>query len=110
MPDFVMRRWDLQALPFPQAPLHVHHRGDEGFAVLTGELDVTLGKEVRRLGAGEFVVVPPGTAHTFATVGESGASILVTMSPNIDALVRELHQVPEDEREALWSRYHSEQV
>ncbi|MCW2794434.1 MAG: hypothetical protein JWO76_3532 [Nocardioides sp.] len=110
MPDFVVRRWDLTPYPFPQAPLHVHRSGDEAFAVLTGELDVTLGPEVRRLGAGEFVVVPAGTAHTFATVDDAPASILVTMSPQIDALVRELHQVPEDERLLVWERYDSSPV
>ena len=102
-----MRRWDLTPHPHPQAPLHVHDRGDEGFVVLTGELDVTLGPDVRRLGVGEFVVVPAGTPHTFATVGELPTSVLVTMTPNIDALVRELHEVPEEERPLVWARHHS---
>ncbi len=110
MPDFVMRRWELTPHPFPQAPLHVHDRGDEGFVVLTGELDVTLDTEVRRLSAGEFIVVPAGTLHTFATVNDAPASVLVTMTPQIDALVRELHEVPEDERAAVWARYDSRPV
>jgi quercetin dioxygenase-like cupin family protein len=110
MPDFVIRRWDLTPHPFPQAPLHVHDGGDEGFVVLTGQLDVTLGTDVRRLGPGEFVVVPAGTAHTFATVDDIAASILVTMTPQIDALVRELHQVPEDERHLVWARHNSRPV
>jgi mannose-6-phosphate isomerase-like protein (cupin superfamily) len=110
MADFVMRRWDLTPYPEPQAPLHVHDRGDEGFVVLAGELDVTLGPEVRRLGPGEFVVVPAGTVHTFATVGELPTSVLVTMTPNIDALVRELHEVPEEERPLVWARHHSRMV
>jgi quercetin dioxygenase-like cupin family protein len=110
MPDFVIRRWDLRPHPFPQAPLHVHDQGDEAFAVLTGALEVTVGQGSTRLAAGEFVVVPAGTAHTFATVGETPASILVTMSPNIDALVRELHQVPEDLRPQVWERHHSRLV
>jgi len=107
MADFVMRRWDLNPVPYPQAPLHVHDRGDEGFVVLTGELDVTLGSEVRRLTAGEFVVVSAGTPHTFATVGDLPTTVLVTMTPQIDALVRELHQVPEEERPLVWARHHS---
>lgn len=75
--------------------------------VLAGALDVTLGSEIRRLVAGEFVVVPAGTTHTFATVDDQPTSILVTMTPQIDALVRELHQVPDEEREAVWARYDS---
>ena len=107
MADFVMRRWDLSPHPFPQAPRHVHDRGDEGFVVLSGKLDVTLGTDVRRLGAGEFAVVPAGTAHTFATVDDVAVSVLVTMTPQIDALVRELHQVPEEERPLVWARHNS---
>ena len=104
---FVIRRWELSPYPGPQAPLHVHHRDDEGFVVLDGLLDVTLGDDVRRLGPGEFVVVPAGTAHTFATVDHTPAVVLATMTSRIDELVRRLHTVPDDERAALWERYAS---
>ncbi len=107
MPDFVMRRWDLSPVPYPQAPLHIHDRGDEAFAVLSGELDVTLGTEVTRLHPGEFVVVPAGTAHTFATVDDLPVSVLVTMAPHIDELIQELHRVPDEERDTVWARYDS---
>jgi quercetin dioxygenase-like cupin family protein len=102
-----MLRWDLQPYPFPQAPLHVHDRGDEAFAVLTGQLDVTIDSEVRRLQAGEFALIEAGTQHTFATVDDTPTSILVAMTPDVDALVRELHQVPEEERTLVWARYNS---
>ncbi len=75
--------------------------------MLTGELDVTMGSGVRRLGAGEFAVVPAGTVHTFATVDGRPASIIVTMTPDIDALVRELHEVADEERPLVWGRHHS---
>jgi hypothetical protein len=39
-----------------------------------------------------------------------GSSSLVTMTPNIDALVRELHEVPEEERPLVWARHHSRMV
>lgn len=107
---FVMRRWDLRPHPFPQAPLHVHDRGDEAFAVLTGRLDVTLGSEVRRLGPGEFALIEAGTPHTFATVDDTPTAVLVAMTPDVDALVRELHDVPEDERPLVWARYDSRTV
>ena len=107
MSAFVLRRWDLRPYSFAQAPLHVHDRGDEGFIVLTGELDVTLGSEVRRLQSGDFVLVDAGTPHTFATVGDTPTSVLVAMTPDVDALVRELHEVPEDERPLVWARYDS---
>lgn len=107
MNDFVIRRWRLEPYPQPQAPLHVHERGDEGFIVLEGRLDVTCDTDVTRLGAGEFVIVRAGTPHTFATVDGDGATVLATMTPEIDALVRALHEVDPDERDAVWARYHS---
>ena len=110
MPAFVLRRWELEPLPVPQAPLHVHDRGDEGFIVLNGLLDVTLGSDVRRLEPGEFVLVEAGTPHTFATVDDVATSVLVAMTPDVDALVRELHQVPEDERPLVWARHKSRMV
>jgi quercetin dioxygenase-like cupin family protein len=105
-----MRRWDLQPYPFPQAPLHVHDAGDEGFIVLTGSLDVTLGSEVTRLGPGEFALVEAGVPHTFATVDDTSASVVVVMTPDVDALVRELHEVPEEARALVWARYNSRLV
>ncbi len=105
-----MRRWDLQPVPYPQAPLHVHDRGDEGFAVLTGRLDVTVGSDVMRLHPGEFVLVEAGTPHTFATVDGTPASVIVAMTPDVDALVRELHLVSDEERPSVWSRYGSRTV
>lgn len=110
MADFVIRRWDLAPRPFPQAPLHVHDHGDEAFAVLDGLLDVTVGEEVRRLEPGEFVVVPAGTPHTFATVGDASASVLATMTPQIDQLVQALHACSDDERDAVWARHDSRPV
>jgi quercetin dioxygenase-like cupin family protein len=105
-----MRRWNLQPYPFPQAPLHVHDRGDEGFVVLTGSLDVTLGSEVRRLRPGDFALVDAGTPHTFATVDDTPTSVLVAMTPDVEALVRELHQVPEEEQASVWVRHNSRMV
>ena len=102
-----MRRWDLKHYPYAQAPLHVHERGDEAFVVLSGSLDVTVESVVRRLGVGEFVMIEAGTPHTFATVDDTPTSVLVAMTPHVDALVRELHDVPEADRTSVWARYHS---
>jgi mannose-6-phosphate isomerase-like protein (cupin superfamily) len=107
MADFVLRRWDLDPYPGDQAPLHVHHSGDEGFVVLQGLLDVVLDAKRHRLEAGEFIVVPAGTPHTFATVGDEPVSLVVSMTPDIDELVRMLHRVPPEEMPAVWARFDS---
>jgi quercetin dioxygenase-like cupin family protein len=111
MADFVIRRWDLAHFPGDQAPPHVHHGGDEAFCVLRGRLEVLIGDERRILAAGDFVTVPAGTAHTFATVDEAGAEVLAVMTPEIDELVSALHGAGTDEeRAAVWSRYRSSVV
>ena len=107
MADFVLRRWDLDPHPGDQAPLHVHRSGDEGFVVLQGRLDVVLGTRRQRLESGEFIVVPAGTPHTFATVGNEPVSLVVSMTPDIDELVRTLHTVSPEERPAVWARFDS---
>jgi Cupin domain len=40
MPDFVLRDWGLDAGEGDQAPLHVHHRAEEAFICLDGDLEV----------------------------------------------------------------------
>jgi uncharacterized cupin superfamily protein len=111
MADFVIRRWDLQAHPGDQAPPHVHHRSDEAFCVLRGELEVLVGSTRHRLAEGDHIVVPAGMVHTFATVGSVGAQILVVMTEEIDELIAALHSASSDEeRDAVWSRYHASVV
>ena len=47
-----------------------HQRRAEHWFVVTGEAEVTLDGEVRRLGAGEAVDIPLGTAHRVANPGD----------------------------------------
>lgn len=111
MGDFVIRRWELAPYDGDQAPLHVHHVSDEGFAVVRGHLVVQVGDERQLLGAGDSVVVAAGTVHTFATVDDEPAVVLAVMTPEVDALVTALHQVGSDaERREVWRRFRSEPV
>src|SRR4051794_15747084 len=73
-----------------QPPPHVHHREDEGFYVLEGEITVfTPGDEVV-LGPGGFVNAPRGVPHTFRVSGPGPARWLVTSAPaGFEAFVRD---------------------
>lgn len=110
MPDFVIREWTLQPYPGDQAPLHVHHRGDEAFYVLDGRLDVQDGDSRHRLAAGDLHVVSAGSVHTFATVDDTPARVLVVMTPEIDRLIQRLHAGDIGDMAALWSEHHSSLV
>jgi quercetin dioxygenase-like cupin family protein len=108
--DFVIREWTLKPYPGDQAPPHIHHRGDEAFYVLEGAIEVLDGEQRHRLRAGELHVVPAGSVHTFATVDEVGARLLVVMTPEIDALVTALHAGEVDDVAAVWAAHHSSVV
>lgn len=55
------------------------HRHTEAFYVLEGELTFEVGseRETITLGAGGFVAVPPGVAHSFRTAGCNPARWLI---------------------------------
>jgi mannose-6-phosphate isomerase-like protein (cupin superfamily) len=105
--DFVLRHWHLEPRDGDQAPPHVHDASDEGFCVLRGELEVLVGENRRVLRAGESVVIPAGAVHTFATVGPEPVAVLAVMTPEVDALVRELHEPHNGPVVDLWSTYRS---
>ena len=106
MPDFVLRDWRLDAGEGDQAPLHVHHGGEEAFICLDGHLEVEVDGLRHDVEPGTFIVVPRGAVHTFATRG--GAHVLAVMSPEIAELIDRLHEpMSTGDAQALWGRYHS---
>jgi quercetin dioxygenase-like cupin family protein len=62
---------------------HVHQHA-EAFYVLEGELTFQVGaeRETVTLGAGGFVAVPPGVAHSYGTAGDQPARWLVIHAPD----------------------------
>jgi len=53
------------------SPLHIHHREDEWFYVLEGELTFWVGGRVITAAAGAFVYGPRDVAHTFVVSSET---------------------------------------
>jgi mannose-6-phosphate isomerase-like protein (cupin superfamily) len=62
-------------------PLHVHHREDEAFYVLDGELTMRCGDRSFRAAAGSFVFLPRDVPHTFVVEGNRPARMLTLLSP-----------------------------
>jgi mannose-6-phosphate isomerase-like protein (cupin superfamily) len=108
--DFVLREWSLAPYPGDQAPLHIHYRGDEAFYVLDGLLEVQDGDERLQLRAGQFHVVSAGSPHTFATVAQVPARVLVVMTPEIDRLIERLHAGGMADLATVWAEHHSSVV
>lgn len=74
-------------------PAHVHPDRVEAFWVLDGTAEFELDGEVTTAGAGSFVLVPGGVAHTFGASEASPAHVLVWHAPALDGYFRELAQL-----------------
>ncbi|MBB3348360.1 cupin domain-containing protein [Sphingomonas sp. BK069] len=59
-------------------PLHVHDAEDENFFVLQGRIRMSIGDELRELGAGEAASVPAGLPHSFRVVSEEARFLTIT--------------------------------
>ena len=66
--------------PGLEAPLHVHHRDDEGFWILEGDVVFEVGDETIHASAGDYVFGPRDIPHRF-TVGEAGCRMLFILVP-----------------------------
>jgi quercetin dioxygenase-like cupin family protein len=62
------------------SPLHVHHREDEWFYVLSGELTFWIDGETTVAGAGSFAYGPRNLPHTFI-VSSAEARFLLVVEP-----------------------------
>ena len=71
---------EVTEAPGAEAPLHVHHRDDEGFWILEGEVTFHVGDTTIAAAAGDYVFAPRGIPHRF-TIGESGARMLFILLP-----------------------------
>jgi mannose-6-phosphate isomerase-like protein (cupin superfamily) len=67
--------------PQGEAPLHVHHREDEAFWVLEGELEILVGEDTFMASAGAFVHLPKGVRHAYKNAGTGPARFLTLRVP-----------------------------
>jgi uncharacterized protein (TIGR03086 family) len=72
-------------------PRHYHHRLDDSWYLLEGQVVVECDGELRLVTSGSWVSVPRGVTHTFRVVGgESARTLLVHNDDNFLGLVRDL--------------------
>ena len=62
-------------------PLHVHHREDEAFWILEGDVSMRCGDRTFRAGPGAFVFLPRDVPHTFVVEGDVPARMLTLLTP-----------------------------
>ena len=62
-------------------PLHIHHREDEYFHVLEGELEFQIGEEKIHGTAGTWIYAPRYIKHTYRNVNSTGARLEFVFQP-----------------------------
>jgi mannose-6-phosphate isomerase-like protein (cupin superfamily) len=62
------------------APLHVHHREDEGFWILEGDVIIEVGDTTIEAHAGDYLFGPRDIPHRY-TVGQAGCRMLYIFTP-----------------------------
>ena len=72
---------EIEAPPNVAAPLHVHHREDEGFWILDGSIELHVGDApALELAVGDLAWGPRGIPHRY-TVGPQGVRMLFLFTP-----------------------------
>lgn len=71
-------------------PLHVHHREDECFYVLEGELTLWVGGQVIEARAGSFAFGPREVPHTYVVPSPGARFLVVTEPAGFEGFVRSL--------------------
>jgi steroid delta-isomerase-like uncharacterized protein len=75
----LMEHWDMP-VGFA-SPYHTHHREDESFYVLEGEMAFVCGGKWLKAGPGTFVYGPRETPHGFKVIGDAPVRMLLMCNP-----------------------------
>jgi quercetin dioxygenase-like cupin family protein len=78
--------------PGAEAPLHVHHREDEGFWIVEGDVAFEVGGTMIDAHAGDYVFGPRDIPHRYV-VGDHGCRMLFILTPGgFEELIREMSE------------------
>ena len=72
---------EARVLPGGGPPPHIHHREDESFYVLEGEITFTVNGQKITARAGSFVQGPRGIPHAFKNESHAPARMLIQVAP-----------------------------
>jgi mannose-6-phosphate isomerase-like protein (cupin superfamily) len=79
-------------------PLHVHHRDDEAFYVIAGELSLFVAGEHLVLATGQAALAPREVPHSYRVESEEAHWLVITTPAGFESFVREVAEpAPADE-------------
>lgn len=87
----LVEQWEMT--PGFASPYHTHHREDESFYILQGEVAFVIDGTWHRVGKGAFVFGPREVPHGFKAVGDTPVEMLIQTTPaGFDQFVMDLAQ------------------
>jgi mannose-6-phosphate isomerase-like protein (cupin superfamily) len=92
----------------PIAGLHLHRSDDEAWYVIEGRLGFRVGDEERKVAAGESILVPRGTPHSYWNALSEPTRYLLVMTPRIHQLIQALHAGDRDDWARIFEEHDSE--
>ena len=72
---------EIAVKPGGKIPLHYHNEFSEYYEVLEGELKMQIGKEIKTLMKGEYVLIPIKTNHRYFNDGTNDVKFKVVIQP-----------------------------
>jgi len=108
--SFVLGEWSDDGTRFgqPIARLHLHREDDEAWYVLEGRLGFRVGDSEREVAAGESILVPRGTPHSYWNAQPRPTRYLLVMTPRIRHLIEVLHSGERADYAAVFEEHASE--
>lgn len=91
---------EIISTPQGFVPLHVHHREDEAFFVLDGEVTFTVGDDVFETGPGGFAFGPRDVPHRYEVTTPSARMLMLFSPAGFEGFIRATSQ-PTDSLETV---------
>jgi len=75
----IVEHWEMT--PGFASPYHTHHREDESFYILQGEVAFIVDGKWHRIGPGDFLFGPREVPHGFKAIGDKPVEMLILATP-----------------------------
>jgi mannose-6-phosphate isomerase-like protein (cupin superfamily) len=92
----------------PIAGLHLHRSDDEAWIVLEGRLGFRVGDSELEIAAGESLLVPRGTPHSYWNAHGEPTRYVLVMTPRIRDLIEAIHSGDRNDYARIFDEHDSE--
>ncbi|HJT31791.1 MAG TPA: cupin domain-containing protein [Pirellulales bacterium] len=75
---------EARLAPGQSTTAHYHPKSEEIYYILTGEGRMRLGDEVRQVGPGDAIAIPPGMVHQLTNTGREVLKLLCCCAPGYE--------------------------